>query len=230
MLKKQRELGQKKLSQERVRFVSILNHDIKTPILAQNRALELLLKNREDEILKEILNSNKFLLQVVLNSIFLQKYELEKPKLKFEKVNILSEIKNCIDEINLMADEKSQKIILNMPENIELLGDRRLIQKIIFNILSGSIAFGFENSDIEVSIKENKNKISFQAKNKSIYMTKEKIKGLLKDEKANYQDFNQLGMNLNLNVTKKLINAHNWEFILQSQKNNSSIFGFAVRK
>ena len=190
----------------------------------------MLLKNREDEILKEILNSNKFLLQIVLNSIFLQKYELEKPKLKFEKVNVLSEIKNCIEEINLMADEKSQKIVLNMPENVELFGDRRLIQKIIFNILSGSIACGFENSDIEVSIKENKNKISFQAKNKSIYMTKEKIKGLLKEERANYQDFNQLGMNLNLNVAKKLINAHNWELVLQSQKNNSSIFGFTVKK
>ncbi|MBQ2984052.1 MAG: HAMP domain-containing histidine kinase [Candidatus Gastranaerophilales bacterium] len=230
ILKTQRERAQKKLICERNKFISILNHDIKTPILAQNQALELLLKNREDEILKEILNSNKFLLQIVLNSIFLQKYELEKPKLKFEKVNVLSEIKNCIEEINLMADEKSQKIVLNMPENVELFGDRRLIQKIIFNILSGSIAFGFENSDIEVSIKENKNKISFQAKNKSIYMTKEKIKGLLKEERANYQDFNQLGMNLNLNVAKKLINAHNWELVLQSQKNNSSIFGFTVKK
>ena len=95
--------------------------------------------------------------------------------------------------------------------------------------MSGSIAFGFENSDIEVSIKENKNKISFQAKNKSIYMTKEKIKNLLKD-KENSSDLNQLGAHLNLNIAQKLISAHNWDIIANSSKDNSSIFGFVIKK
>jgi predicted nuclease of restriction endonuclease-like RecB superfamily len=35
------------LQHERNKFVSILNHDIKTPILAQNQSLELLLKEVE---------------------------------------------------------------------------------------------------------------------------------------------------------------------------------------
>ena len=60
----------------------------------------VLKQNSNDEFLKEILNSNKFLLQIISNSIFLQKYELEKPKLKLENINILSEIQNCMEEIN----------------------------------------------------------------------------------------------------------------------------------
>jgi light-regulated signal transduction histidine kinase (bacteriophytochrome) len=76
---------------------------------------------------------------------------------------------------------------------------------------------------------ENKNKIAFQAKNKSIYMTKEKINSLLKD-KENVKDFNQLGANLNLNIAQKLITAHSWDVIANSDRDNSSTFGFVVKK
>ena len=230
ILKKQRQKYLDFVDGERKKFISVLNHDIKTPILAQNQALRMLLKENNDEILKEITNSNYFLLQIVINSIFLQKYELEKPKLNLEKISILSEIQNCVDEINLMANEKKQKIILNMQKDVELNADRALVQKIIFNILTSSIVFGYENSDVEIFIEENKNKVSFCAKNKSIYMTKEKMNDLFTEEKPSCRDFNQLGMNLNLNIAKKLIKAHNWEMIALSKKDNSSVFGFSVKK
>ena len=37
-------------------------------------------------------------------------------------------------------------------------------------------------------------------------------------------------MNLNLNIAKKLIKAHNWDIIAESDVDNSSVFGFVVRK
>jgi len=223
---------------ERNKIISILNHDVKTPILAQNQSLKLLLdeklgtlKQEQKELLEEIYISNNFLLEVVLNSIFLTKYENEKPKLNLENINIIEQIKDCFETIKPIATQKSQNIILktNSKKDIKLNADKKLIQKIIFNIMKSSINFGFENSEIEIMVKENKNTISFCAKNKSIYMTKEKIKSLFEDKK-NLSDFNQLGMNLNLNIAKKLINAHNWKVIAQSKENNSSTFGFVVQK
>ena len=72
------------LQKERNKFTCILNHDIKTPILAQIQSLELILKNQfgeisqiQKEILSQILNSNYFLLEVVSNTIFLTKYETQ---------------------------------------------------------------------------------------------------------------------------------------------------------
>ena len=161
------------LQHERNKFVSILNHDIKTPILAQNQSLELLLKEvfgevpkRQKEILKEIYNSNNFLFEVVTNSIFLAKYESENPKLNMEKLDIVEQIKDCCEMVKNFASEKQQNIIIksSTDKKIKLNGDRKLIQKIIFNILSSSVSYGFENSDIEVLIKENKDSVSFYTK------------------------------------------------------------------
>ena len=65
------------LKQERNQIISILNHDIKTPVLAQNQSLKLLLEgnfgslnSEQKEILKELYSSYNFILEVFLNSIF----------------------------------------------------------------------------------------------------------------------------------------------------------------
>lgn len=219
------------------KFTCTLNHDIKTPLLAQNQILELIMNDKTNkicdfhkEMIKEVINSNNFLLEIVSNMIFLTRYETANRELKLENVDIVKQIEDCCQSVENFAKEKQQNIILKAKnKKINLFADKTLIQKIIFNLLTGSISSGFENSDIEISIKENRDSVLFTATNKSVYMTKEKINSLF-EEKKNLCDFNQLGMSLNLNIAKKLIEAHKWNIIAESKKDNSSTFGFVVKK
>ncbi len=222
--------------EEKNRLICILNHDIKTPLLAQIQAVKMILdkkfgdvNNDQREILTEILNSNNFMLGVVSNALFLMRYENEKPKLKLEKININDEIFTCIEMIKGYADIKTQNIILRTKNNVKITADKILIQKIILNLLTTAIDNGFEHSDIEVILKENRKEITFQAKSKSVYMTKDKLLSLFQEKKS-LSDFNQLGMSLNLNIAEKLIKAHKWDIIIKSKKDNSSIFGFVAKK
>jgi len=133
-----------KSKKEKEQIISILNHDIKTPILAQNQSLRLLLEGgfgllnfEQKEIIKEIYSSNNFLLNVVLNSIYLTKHQNENPKLKIEKINLTKEILDCCESIKNLAKEKQQRIIIktNKKEDINLKADKNMIQKIFMNIL-----------------------------------------------------------------------------------------------
>ncbi len=63
-------------------FVATLTHDLKTPVRAQTKALELLLNNRfgsvneaQKEILAETLNSNKYMAGMLDNLLSTYKYE-----------------------------------------------------------------------------------------------------------------------------------------------------------
>ena len=237
-LLKIRKRNRKKLLKQKFEFSKILNHDIKTVLLAQKNCLELLLKERFNKInlkqkkmLSEILFSNKFLIEIINNAIFLAEIDEKISDIKFEKVDIINQAQNCLDEIKYMAKNKEQKIILDIKnKDINLNCDKKLIQKIITNILTSSVSYGFENSDIIVSIEENNNEITFKTKNKSIYMTKEKINSIFQNTESK-NDFNQLGMKLNLNIAKKLVGVHNWDFIATSdEKDKSSTFGFVVKK
>ncbi|MBQ8476721.1 HAMP domain-containing histidine kinase, partial [bacterium] len=212
------------------KYISIFNHDIKTAILAQIQGLGLFLNNKAPkDILYQVLNSNYFLYEIIQNAVFLSDYENKEPALKLENIDIAREAGNICKAVENFARSKNQNIILKTnSKNINLEADRILINKIIYNLLAGSISYGFENSDIEVNIKQNKNTISFCAKNKSQYMTREKIKTIFEDK--NSHDFNQLGMNLNLNIANKLIKAHNWDIVAHSNKDNSGVLGFVIRK
>ncbi len=229
-LKKIKTKNQKALKSEIEKYVSILNHDVKTVLLAQIQSLKLFLDNKAPkEILFEILNSNYFLYEIIENTVFLSNYDNFKATLKLEDINITNEIGNVCRSLENYAKYKNQKIVLKTNnKDIICRADKFLLNKIIHNLITSSISYGFENSDIEVSINENKNTVSFSARNKSCYMTKEKIKNILADKKT--CDFNQLGMNLNLNIANKLITAHDWRVIAKSKKDNTSTFGFIVKK
>jgi two-component system sensor histidine kinase VanS len=229
-LKKINERYKKKIKTEVEKYVSILNHDVRTALLAQIQSLKLYLKNKAPrEILYEILNSNYFLYEIIENTVFLSNFENNKINIKLEKIDIMQETTNICKLIEDFAHIKNQNIILKTnSKKITCMADKFLINKIIYNLLTSSVSYGFENSDIEVSIKENKNKISFSAKNKSVYMTKEKIKNILSDKKS--CDLNQLGMNLNLNIANKLISAHDWNIVTYSNKDNTGVLGFIVNK
>ena len=232
-IKKLKNRYEQRLKSQNKNFINILRHDIKTPILAQISVLETYLKNESvfNDIIREVLNSNYFLKEIVNNTLFLLEFESDKPDLHLENVDIMSEINKICDSIKYFADEKNQNIIIktNKKKGINILADKKLIRKIIYNLLAESISYGFENSDIEINLKEYKNSFSFRTRNKSIYMTKEKLNTLLEDSK-NDGDLNKLGMRLNLNVAKKLIDAHHWKIFAESEKGNISEFGFTVKK
>lgn len=225
----------KEYEQELKRTQAVLVHDIKTPLLAQIQTLDLLLKGtfgalnlEQSEILKEILNSNCFLYEIVSNLIFLNQTDFNEPKL--ENVDVLKQVEECVNIIKFFSDNKNQKIVVKSnSKEVKLEADKRMIQKIIFNLLSGSVAQGYENSKIEVYVDKNENAVSFRTKNKSAYMTKEKIKSLF-EKKETTRDFNQIGMSLNLNVAAKLARAHKWDIVAESDSLEGSTFGFVVRK
>ena len=226
-----------KLQKEKSKFARILNHEIKTALLSQIQSMELLLKEKfgkieesQKELLYEIYFSNCFLLEIINNAIFLSKFE-DNAALKLEKVNIVKQVENCLKVIKQSANNKQQNIILktDIGRDFYLNADKKFVQKIIFNLLSSSVNSGFEKSDIEIFLHENNHFLSFFTKNKSVYMTKEKINSMFED-KDKPTDFNQLGISLNLNIAKKLIKAHNWDLIASSSKKNSAVFGFVVKK
>lgn len=230
--------NKEKLFQQKQEFSGILNHSIKTVLLAHCNCLELFLKgkfgkisNNQKEILNEILSSNKFLVEIINNTIFLADMDEKTSCLNFENINMIDETMFCLKNIQKFAKIKNQNLIFrHFGKNVNLSADKKLLEKIIYNIIVGCVSYGFEESDIVVSIEENEKEIFFNAKNKSIFMTKEKLNDIFENNKSN-NDFNQLGMKLNLNIAKQLVKIHHWDFVAQSDKNdNSSTFGFVIKK
>ena len=86
---------------QRETFVSTINHDFKVPVLAQIRALELLIKeqlgglnNGQREIINLTLESCRSMYKTMSELLSSYKYENNNIKLEFETINILNIVEN----------------------------------------------------------------------------------------------------------------------------------------
>ena len=102
------------------------------------------------------------------------------------------------------------------------------IKRVVTNILGNAISYAYNNTEIVITIKQNENNISFEAKNESPYINPETIEGLFKKYVSHAAKYNKIGVGLGLYLSKQIIDAHNGDIYAQSFKENYNIFGFNI--
>jgi len=87
-------------------FIETLTHDLKTPVLAQIRVLELILQDRfgklnteQSEMLQLSLDSCKYMYEMVSTLISTYKFENEEFKLNYSHFNIVHMIEENIKSV-----------------------------------------------------------------------------------------------------------------------------------
>ena len=160
----------KQQAKENLDFLAMIAHDLKTPVKAQIRAMNLLYSGIYGEVSSEMRNlilniiaSNKYLQCLVDNilgdyRIKCGKFSLVKSENDFRKtleevlcnIGILSEVKGQTIEINYLSDN-----FLKTYDDIE-------IQRVVMNLLSNAFEYGRENSAITINISSNNKGIEFE--------------------------------------------------------------------
>ena len=138
-----------RITKMREDFVSRLTHDLRTPMVAADRMLGLLLDNALGELslemqqaLQTMARSNKNLLAMVNNLLQVYRFEAGKQRLNFAKVSLANLIKDVVQELQPLAQEKGLSLALNLDSNVPALeGDRLELQRVVTNLLGNAIKF-----------------------------------------------------------------------------------------
>ena len=228
--------AEKTALEQRETYVATLTHDLKTPTIAQIKALDLLLKehrgplnNEQKELLTLTKDSCNFMYEMLSTLLSTYKYENGDYVLNYEKCNIISLAEESINELEAMLKEKNVTVHVHTEgSNFDTEIDRMQIKRVITNILGNSISYAYDNTQIIVTIKQDENGIGFDAKNKSAYINPETMNNLFKKYVSHAAKFNKVGVGLGLYLSKQIINAHNGDIYAKSYEDNSNIFGFVL--
>ena len=228
--------AEKTAAEQRETYVATLTHDLKTPTIAQIKALDLLLNdhmgplNKEQrELLELTKDSCNFMYEMLSTLLSTYKYENGDYVLNYEKCNIISLVEETINEIETMLKEKNVTIHINKEGKIfDTDCDKMQIKRVLTNLLGNAISYAYNNTQIFINIKQDKNSISFDAKNESAYINPETMNNLFKKYVSHAAKFNKVGVGLGLYLSKKIINAHNGKIFAKSYEDNHNIFGFTV--
>ena len=226
----------RKAQDQRETYVATLTHDLKTPTIAQIKALDLLLSNTMGELNKDqkdmmimIKDSCTYMHEMLSNLLSTYKYENGDYTLNLESSDILELIEDVSQELESLLKEKNVKIRIKAPEQIEKIKfDSMQIKRVLVNLLGNAITYAYKNTDIEVSVLKEEEVIKVQIGSHSPYINPSLLKNLFEKYVTHAAKYNKIGVGLGLYLSKQIINAHNGEIGAISFEENRNIFEFTI--
>ena len=238
-------------------FISIVSHELKTPLTSINSSIDILLKGMAGEInpatekFLNIVKSNSTRLSALIYDLLdLSKIESGKMEFRFEKTNINLPVELVKNALESWAKEQQITINLNLDTSLEMVYiDTQRIEQVLNNLISNAIKFTEKDGTIEVttskiSSEDIKNNKFFE--NLPNILSKEYVQISVKDngigiaeENWNkvFEQFRQIenslsrnvgGSGLGLSIAKQMIEAHKGFIWLNSELGKGSTFYLAI--
>lgn len=195
---------------QRESFISTINHDLKIPILAQIRALELLteekmgnLNNGQKELINLTLDSCRSMYEMLSEILTAYKYENKDIILDYENINILKFVEEFFNKSNGKIYEKGLKILIrNNSYSPIFFGDKFQFKKAFECIANYCISRASNNSEFICSINDSDECIHISLLFDSPYFYRNKL------ETFSDGRMDKVGSTLGLYLAKKIIYAH----------------------
>lgn len=218
---------QKKLDDMRKEFVANVSHEIRTPITTIKSYTETLLegaieeKNLAIDFLNTINEATDRMRLLTDDLLQLSKLDSKGITFNFEIVNLYNIVKGCIKQNIILANQKKQQLtfIETNNKNMEVYADVGRVNQVLNNIISNSMKYSLENTNIEIRIKELQNMYEVIIKDNGIGIPKEDISRIFERfyrvDKARSRTMG--GNGLGLAIAKEIMDAHFGDIIVSSK-------------
>lgn len=226
-----------KLEQKRDEYLSKIIHDLKTPTIAQIKALELFLETGcskitpdEKDLIELTLNSCNYMQNLIEIFSEVEKLNYEQIKLHYEKFNIMDLIEKIIKNLEILLKYRDLKINIISKKEIIVHADKLQLKRVIENILTNCINHAFKNSCITIKLDENKKNFIFETESNSPHIEPEVLCGIFEKYTTFECAYSTASSILGLYLSKEIIKAHYGAMIARSSENNINVFGFKIPK
>lgn len=230
---------EKRLQAQKETFVASLTHDLKTPTIAQMNAMRILLSgsmgelnSAQKEMVQLSLDSNVYMSELLSTILETYKSESGERQLDYSQFSFVDLITNVCSELSNLAIAKNQNLIINSTiENQFIIADKLQIKRAVVNLVTNAITYGYNHTDITITLGERDNFVVFDVKNIGSYIAPENLKIVFEKYKAKGNErFNKTSTGLGLYLSKKIINDHLGEIHATSNEDETTIFGFSIPK
>ena len=208
------------------RLISIISHDIITPLKFLNVAGKNLLEKKsvmpeelKDETIKEITTTSKELQLLSTNILNWIKYQNENRRLVKEQFYMQEMLNQVFGILNSMAHQKNLQLISHVEPALTVIQYFEALKILIYNLITNAIHFS-ENGSITVNARETEKKIIISVSDEGVGMTSDQIKNIMADQfivsSANMD--NKKGNGLGYLIIKDLLKMLNATISINSEK------------
>lgn len=227
-------LKQRKISQIKTDFINNMTHEFKTPIATINLALDAIRNPKvmsDDVKMKRYLGmineENKRMHAQVENVLRISKLEKKQLNINKEKHELHDLIEDAIPHVELMVEDRNGyvKTHLSAKSSTVLVNDSHFTN-VIVNILDNAIKYSPKAPEIDIYTENVKNFIVLKIADKGSGMSKSVQKRIFekfyREHTGNVH--NVKGHGLGLAYVKQIIDDHQGEIYVESEKGSGSTF------
>ena len=213
-------------------FIAALTHDLKVPIIAQDKTFDLFLQDKfggltdiQKEVILKLKESNNDLYEMV-NSI-LETYKIENKgiELKIEKeINVEEFLANCINGFENVIKPMGKEIHFHSKGQIMADFDPFLIKRVINNLIMNSIKHSTKTDKIDIHLNKTADNFSIDIIDYGEGIDEENIKKIFNKYYSITNKGARVSTGLGLYLSNKIVKKHKGIIEVESKKNEGSIF------
>lgn len=210
------------LKSERLKTELITNvsHDIRTPLTSIITYVDLLKKEETSSAVAEyieVLDQKSKRLKVLTDDLFqAAKASSGNIPVQFERIDLVSLIKQGLGEVSAQIEESGLDIRLNNPtDKVYVMGDGKLLWRSIENLLSNIFKYSLIGSRVYIDLEDEGDKVLLTFKNISASELNMSADDLLERFTRGDESRSSEGSGLGLSIAKSLIEVQKGTFHIE---------------
>ena len=235
--KKQNEMLTR-LNNTKDQLFTVISHDIKTPVLAQEKILDLTCKYIDDmppEDLKEQLitlkSSTKELKAKIINVITWVKGMIGDTKNQAEPFNLSEMADKVVRSQAFEIGLKELKVTNAIPKDWMGNDGTQIIEMVLQNIFSNAVKYSFADGEIRLEAEDGGERYLLKVIDHGRGITKEKLDKLLKMMTASTEGTEgELGTGIGLYVSQQMMDRNGGTISIESEEGGGTTVTMSIKK
>ncbi|MDE7300578.1 MAG: HAMP domain-containing histidine kinase, partial [Clostridia bacterium] len=215
-------------------LVANVTHDLKTP-LTMIKAYALMVKEisgddpeKRDKHLQVIIDESDRLTGLVNDILSTSKISAGLDQLNTKVINLTQLLCNVINSFSYLQDSQGYNLMVDLDENLYVTADEEKIKQVIYNLISNAVNYTGEDKTVYISLKYD------PKTNCCHFAVRDTGSGISEEERAHiweryYRSTDAhlrpvKGTGLGLSIVKAILNAHKFNFGVNSKEGEGSTF------
>jgi heavy metal sensor kinase len=205
-------------------------HDLKSPITRIRGISEVTLTTDASEKEYETMAASTIeecdrLLDMINTMLVISKTDAGVNLLDTKEIDIASVVRDACELFQSPAEDKDLKLVCDVPGNFSILGDIRLIQRMIANLLDNAIKYTPSEGRVNVSIDaKSEQKVAITVNDTGIGISKEDLPHIFERFYRCDPSRSQAGTGLGLSFARTVARVHGGDIAVTSIPNQGSTF------
>ncbi|MDP2864538.1 MAG: HAMP domain-containing sensor histidine kinase [bacterium] len=219
-------------------FVSIVSHQLRSPLSNLKWVIELLMSGRissvsekQTEYFRILKENSERMKELVSDLLTVSRIEQGKLFFKKERISLQGLIEKVIKEVEIFSKASNVEISFDSEENLpKIIVDPDQIKLVIGNLLDNAIRYIKERGKAEIDLKKNNDNLYVEVKDNGVGIPKDDQKYIFQKffRSGNIKRHRTDGSGLGLYIAKSIIEKSGGKMGFKSQEGIGSTFWFIL--